>query len=108
MASSLTGNMTINHVDDNIASVSNEDFSQSSVVPTGKRKRDDGIRMKVLSGGHQAISMDDDSRNDDEEDPNFIERYEKNRIKRERLSHIANIFRLVIIFILAPILYFTV
>jgi hypothetical protein len=111
MASFSAVDLTINNAHDdgdNQANLSNENSFHSSAASTGKRKRnDDGIRLQTLGKKNRTTSFDADFRNDDDDDEqNLARRYEKNKLKQERLLLITNIFRLVIVLILAPILYF--
>jgi hypothetical protein len=82
--------------------------SPSLVVSTLKRDRNRLIvPLQTITTDNTTTESNDDGKNF-EEDQLLTSYYDYNRTKQERLLSITNIFRLLIIFILGPIIYFIV
>jgi hypothetical protein len=86
-----------------------DDDSQNSFYTTAATiaKRDRGISPINLA---QARTTDNRNiqDNDDEADQSLTEHYEFNRKKQEKLLLFSNIFRLLVVCVLAPLIYFLV
>ena len=70
-------------------------------------------RQPTISSVNVAQARATDNRNiqhndDEEEDHSLTEHYESNRKKQQKLLLFSNIFRLLVICVLAPLLYFIV
>jgi len=82
--------------------------SPSLIVSILKRDRNRLIvPLQTITTDNTTTESNDDGKNF-EEDQLLTSYYDYNRTKQERLLSITNIFRLLIIFILGPIIYFIV
>ena len=96
-------NLAINRFDD----VENPTSSSSLVGSVAKRQRHGSIPLQTITTDNRTPQSIDDFRYDDYP-PLLTSYYEHNRSKQERLLLYMNIFRLLVIIILAPIIYFLV
>lgn len=94
-------NLAINRVDDG----ENPNSSSSSIGQGARRQRRGSILLQTITTDNRTAQPIDDFRND-EDHPLLTSHYDDNRLKQERLLLYTNIFRLLVIVILAPIIYF--
>jgi hypothetical protein len=108
---SLTNSAINGPQDDENLSItsSNQGLYHSFAATIPKRQRNtSSIRFPTITTDNTNIQYSDyDYRNEEDEHVRSL-RYDSNRVKQERLLLFANIFRLLVIFVLAPTLYFIV
>lgn len=96
-----------NDDDDNRSTLSHHTSFHSLMTTMPKRHRNSDIHLQTITSDNRSNQSVEENRLD-EDDQHLAERYEAKRIKQEKLLLITNFFRLLIIFILAPIIYFLV
>lgn len=88
---------------------------QNSIILTGqsdeKRNRpESGILLQTMSADHQSIShlSSNMQRAELDDDQDTVSHYANHRVKEERFLFITNIFRLLVVIILAFLIYFQI
>ena len=100
--------LSINHDDEN--GLSRQNSILSSGTPGGKRQRaDSGIALQTITTNDRPISSIRESDNENTDDEQSIAlHYTSNRKKQGTLLLVTNVFRFLIVFILAFIIYFRI